>query len=203
MRRFCLWVVMVVLASAGSSQAVSVGIREVGTGALEVTAGPGSTVVLEVFLDTDGLSLEGYYLGIDFTGGPLTIQSVVHEPLPGLFPDLFGVPQIDNVAQTVRDMNQTTFLTPLAAGEYVLDLITIQVGALGSGQTITASPGLFGQALGVGGGACPGLAPVCTVSFASASIVPEPATGLMLAAGLLLLALLRPPQGSPPWLPVS
>ena len=193
MRRVWLWTILVVLASSGAAQAVSVGLRDAATGSSTVqTTGPGDTVVLELYLDTEGLSFEGYYLGVDFTGGPLTIQSVAHQPL-GLFPDLFGAPVIDGGAQTVRDINQTTFVSPLAAGEYVLDLITVQIGALAVGAVSTATPGLVGQVIGAGGGSCPGTVEGCSVSVSSALIiVPEPGTGLLLAASLLLLTLHRP-----------
>ena len=193
MRRVWLWTILVVLASSGAAQAISVGLRDAATGSSTVqTTGPGDTVVLELYLDTEGLSFEGYYLGVDFIGGPLTIQSVAHQPLTGLFADLFGAPAIDGGAQTVRDINQTTFVSPLAAGEYVLDLITVQIGALAVGAVITATPGLFGQVVGAGGGSCPGTVEGCSVSVSSALIIPEPGTGLLLAASLLLLTLHRP-----------
>ena len=193
MRRVWLWAILAVLASSGATQAISVGLRDAATGNSTVqVSGPGETIVLELYLDTEGLSFEGYYLGIDFTGVPLTILSVVHQPLTGLFADLFGVPVIDGVAQTIRDLNQTTFIAPLAAGEYVLDLITVQIGALAVGEVITATPGLFGQVVGAGGGSCPGTVEGCSVSVSSALIVPEPGTGLLLAASLLLFALHRP-----------
>ena len=181
----------VLLLSSGAAQAALVGLREATTGFTSVEAAPGAIVELELFLDTEGLSFEGYYLGVDFTGGPLTIQSVAHQPV-GLFADLFGAPVIDGGAQTVRDINQTTFVSPLAAGEYVLDLITVQIGALAVGAVITATPGLFGQVVGAGGGSCPGTVAGCSVSVSSALIIPEPGTGLLLAASLLLLTLHRP-----------
>jgi hypothetical protein len=155
----------------------------------------GDIVDLELYLDTEGLSFEGYYVGVDFSGGPLTILSVNHQPLPGLFADLFGAPAIDNVASTIRDINQTTFTTPLGAGTYILDLISVEVGALVEGQMITATPGLFdSQVLGLGGGSCPGTVEGCTVSIQTLEItaIPEPGTALLTASGLLMLALRRP-----------
>ena len=93
-----------VLASftASAASAATVGLRQAVTGATSISANPGDTLTLELFLDTDGLSLEGYYLGVDFTGGAVSIQSVTHQPLTGLFPDIFGVPEIDNAAYTIR-----------------------------------------------------------------------------------------------------
>ena len=190
MRRVWLWAALLVLVSSGAAQAVSVGVREAATGAATVNgAGPGTTVVLELFLDTEGLSFEGYFLGIDFSGGPLTIQSVAHQPLTGFFPDLFGAPQIDGVAQTIRDINQITFASPLPPGEYVLDLITVEVGSLVSDAVITVTPGLFGEVIGAGGGSCPGTVQGCSISVSSFLITPEPGTGLLLAASLLILTL--------------
>ena len=43
----------------------------------------GGNLNLELFLDTEGLSFEGYYLGVDFSLGPLTIQSITNQPLAG------------------------------------------------------------------------------------------------------------------------
>lgn len=202
MRRFWLLVgmaSMVVMFGFNSAQAATLGLRQVSTGATSVVASLGDTVDLELYLDTEGLSFEGYYVGVDFSGGPLTITSVIHQPLPGLFPDIFGATVIDNVASTIRDINQTTFATPLGAGTYVLDLISVEVGALVVGQTITATPGLFdSQVLGLGGGSCPGTYVGCSVSVQSFEFtpIPEPGTALLTASGLLILAARRPKPGA-------
>ena len=131
---------MVLLLSPGAAQAASVGLRDSTTGATNIAAVPGDIVELELYLDTEGLSFEGYYLGIDFTGGPVTIQGVAPQTL---------------------------------------------------GTQITAPPGLFSEVLGLGGTSCPTSGPGCTVSFSGVQIAPEPGTGLLLAAGLLGLALRR------------
>ncbi len=197
MRRFWLLVgmaSMVVLFEFSSAQAATLGLREASSDATNITVLSGDTVNIELYLDTEGLSFEGYFVGVDFSGGPLTILSVNHQPLTGLFADLFGAPLIDNVASTIRDINQTTFTTPLGAGVYVLDLISVEVGALAAGQMITATPGIFdGEALGLGGGSCPGTVMGCTVSIQTLEItaIPEPGTALLTASGLLMLAARR------------
>ena len=172
-----------------TADAASVGLRQGGTGNTTVAALAGDSLSFELFLDTEGLSFEGYYIGVDFTGGPLTIQSVTHESLPDFFP-IFGAPVIDNVAGTIRQINQSTFTTPLGPGEYVLGLITVELDA-SPGPSVTATPGLFGEFLGLGGGSCPSAMPSCSVTFSSAEIVPEPSTALLLATGLFGFALER------------
>jgi hypothetical protein len=56
---------------------------------------------------------------------------------------------------------------------------------------ITATVGLFGKVLGLGGGSCPGTTAGCTVSFNSFQVVPKPGTGLLVWCGLLSLAFQR------------
>ena len=181
------------------------GLRAAGSGATTVGVPPGGgSVDLELFLDTEGLSFEGYYLGVDFSSGPLTIQSVTYEPLTGLFADILATAVVDNSALTIRDINQFTFSSPLPAGFYVLNHISLSVGHMIAGEEILATPGLFGESLGLGGGACPGTV-ACTVSYQGVSIIPEPGTALLLAGGMLGLALQRPRRaggvagGHRPW----
>jgi hypothetical protein len=125
-------------------------------------------------------------LDIDTQGGAISGLSLAHQPLPGLFADLFGAPVIDNAAGTIRDDNQTTFTTGLAAGVYVLDIISLTVDAYGPSVEMLLTPGLFGgQVLGLGGGSCPGTTAGCSVTTQSASIIPEPGTALLMGLGLM------------------
>ena len=162
-----------------------------GTGLTDINAGPGEVVSLELFLDTDGLSFEGYLVGLDFNaqGGSVSGIGVAHQPLPGLFPDLFGPPVIDEAAGTIRNDGQTTFTAGLGAGIYVLDIISLTVDAYGvsnpgPGQGIIVTPGLFGEVLGLAGGSCPGTVAGCAVTVQSANIIPEPGTALLMGLGL-------------------
>ena len=181
------------LLSLGSfpASAAIIGLRDAATQSSVFSAAPGSSIDLEVYVDTEGESLEGYYIGLDFAGGPVTIQGTAHQALPGLSPDLFGTPLIDSGSGTIRRLNQITFTAPLDAGQYVVEVITVQLDAV-LGALVTVDPGLFGEVLGIGGGACPSGS--CSVSFVGAQIevIPEPGTALLIGAGLLGLALRRP-----------
>jgi len=178
------------LALIPSAHAAILGLRQVGTGLTTITAAEGSSVDLELFLDTQGLSFEGYVVGIDINagGGSVSGISVTHQPLTGLFPDLFGPPVIDNAADTVRNDGQTTFTTGLGSGVYVLDILSFVVDAYGP-EEIVVTPGLFGEVLGLGGGSCPGTVMGCSVSYESASVIPEPSTALLMGLGLAGLGL--------------
>ena len=52
-------------ALAPAANAAVLGLREVGTGLTEINAGPGQSVSLELYLDTEGLGFEGYLVGVD------------------------------------------------------------------------------------------------------------------------------------------
>jgi len=188
--KLAIYLLLLSLGSLPASAAI-IGLRDAATQSSVFSAAPGSSINLEVYVDTEGESLEGYYIGIDFAGGPVTIQGTTHQALPGLFPDLFGAPLIDSGAGTIRSLNQTTFTTPLGAGQYVVEVITVQLDAV-FGTFVTVDPGLFGEVLGIGGGACPSGS--CSVSFVGAQIevIPEPGTALLIGVGLLGLALRRP-----------
>ena len=177
--------------AAPVADAAILGLRQVGTGATTVNAGPGESVSFELYLDTQGLTFEGYFVGLDIDtqGGSVSGISITHQPLTGLFGDLFGVPVIDETADTIRNDNQTTFTTPLSAGLYILDIIAFTVDAYGPSDEMIVTPGLFdGQVLGLGGGSCPGTMAGCSVTTQSASVIPEPTTALLMGLGLAGLA---------------
>ena len=177
-----------------SAGAASVGLREVGTGLTTVTAVAGESLEFELFLNTDGLDLQGYALGIDLTGGSVSGLSVAHESLSSMF-ELFGPPVIDNGAGTIRNINQASLSGGLPSGVYVLDIIGVTMGSTGD---VLLTPGLFGETLGLGGGSCPGTTVGCAVSFETASIVPEPGTGMLLMTGLISAALFRRRRSASP-----
>ena len=167
-----------------AAQAALIGLRETGTGLTTLVASPGATLSVDLFLDTQGLSFEGYAIGVDFTGGSVTGIAVAQEAI-GLFPDIFGPPVINDAAGTVRNVNQTTFSGGLPAGVYVLDTLTFSLASYDTPDNeLILAPGLFGEALGLGGGSCPGTTAGCSVNFASATVVPEPGSALLLALGL-------------------
>lgn len=170
---------------APPAQAALLGLRETGTGATQISALPGESVSLDLFLDTGGLTFEGYVAGVDFTGSPVTGIAVAQQAI-GMTSGLLGTMVIDDSAGTIRNINQATFSGGLAAGEYVLDTISFTLGTPVPGSSLVVTPGLFGQVLGLEGGSCPGTVAGCTVSFSSV-VVPEPGAGLLLAAGLGIL----------------
>ncbi len=184
----CTLSIAFMLASPMLASAAAVGLRQVGTGLTTVSANAGESLDFELFLDTEGLSFEGYYLGIDITGGGVSGLGVTHESIPNFFP-LFGPPLIDEGADTIRRINQSVFASEdaAAAGIYVLDIIALTIDSFLPGNEILLTPGLFGESLGLGGGSCPGTIAGCSVSFSSAVVTPEPGTGLLVMTGLFLL----------------
>lgn len=185
---------VLICAAAPATRAATITIRGVGSSALGTNtvldAGVGSSVALEIVLDTQGLTLEGYSYGLDLTGGSVSSLSLAHATLPGLAADvLLGPAILDQSAGTVRNVNQAD-LSPgagLAAGVYVLDTLSFTITATDAG-TLTVSGGLFGEVFGLGQGSCPGTVPGCGVQFFTLQIVPEPGSAGLLAAGLAALA---------------
>jgi len=188
-------VLIAALLGAQSALAATLGVREVGTGLTEIFVEEGDTVSLELFIDTEGLSFQGYMVGVDITGGDASGISVLHQSVPGLVhQDLLGPIVIDEGLGTIRDINQMAeFSSSLNAGIYVVDIITFTVDNYASSllPEILVTPGLFGGSLGLDSGSCPGSVPGCTVNVSSASIVPEPSTAVSLGLGLVGLRAAR------------
>ena len=183
---YLLTIVLTVSAS-GSAYGARIGLRDAATGASTIRFVRNEVIELELYVDTEGLTLEGYYLGVDFSSGPLTILSLTHEPLPTMIPDLLGPSVIDHEARSIRAINQVTLTSHLTPAVYVVATIAVDVGHLEPADVITVTPGLFGEVLGVGGGACPGTldSGSCSVTAKEMRISPEPGTGLLVVVGLL------------------
>jgi hypothetical protein len=169
----------------------TVTIREAGTGFLNqdtiIVASPGDTVNFEVVLDTDGLSFEGYSYDLEITLGTVSSITLTHANLSPLIPDLLGLPVIDELADTINNINQGTLSTGLSAGVYVIDGISVFIDAIPfDGIVVNAVLGPGGT-FGLGGGV---LAPTLFLP-AALTIVPEPTTALLVGMGLAVLALGR------------
>ena len=172
----------------GGADAASVIVRSSGTGLSTIPAGVGDVIDLEVVIDSEGLTIEGWGIGVDFTGGGVDILSET----PTVFPGFFAMgTTIDNTANTIRNITQFSFPpTFLAAGVHVVSQISVEVTSL-LGGPIVVTPGLFGgDVLGLDDGTCPGTVPDCTVSF-SAATIPEPSTTALVGLALLGLAARR------------
>lgn len=182
------------LLSADRAQAVTLTLRPSGSSAVgstsEIAAPAGTHVTLEIVVDTQGLTLEGYSYGVSFSGGAVSSITVTHRSLAGLFPDLFGPPSIDEDADEIRNINQAKLSAGpgLASGVYALDDLSFLVDA--NGGVIHVTLGLFGEVLGVGEGSCPGTVASCSVATFGVTLVPEPATiGLLALAFAALLSM--------------
>ena len=189
---------------AGAANAASLTVRPNGSSAVGTNsvllASVGATLGLEVVLDTEGLTFEGYSYGMDFIGGDVSGLAVMHESFSGLAEDIFGAPVTNDAAGTIRNVNQAKLSAGpgLVAGIYVLDTISFTANVIPDPDGILATVGLFGEVLGLGEGSCPGTVQGCNVqTFATTIQAPEPTVGLPLviaavAAGARTLAIRRP-----------
>jgi hypothetical protein len=159
---------------------------------------PGDTAELAIFLDTGGLTFEGYAFGIDIhrEGGGLAIAgSLLRTPadIPGFAADLFGPPVVDASQGVIRNLNQASLTTSLAPGIFLLETISLELLAL-PGTSFTVDLVLDqGDALGLDGGSCPGTLAGCTPVLESLTftLVPEQDAAALVPLGLALLVRMR------------
>jgi len=157
-------------------------VREVGTGNTVIVAGIGSTVHVETVLDTAGMTFEGYIHDLSFTPGTVSSISFTNEDLSPLDPDFLTTPSVGT--DGIDDLNQGSLNSSvlLPAGTYMLNAVSFTVDAIpGAGIEIDAFLGM-GDFFSLDGGSGP------QPGFVGAWVVPEPETGLLVAAGLALLA---------------
>lgn len=174
--------VLLLLGLPGLASAATLTVREVGTGDTVIQAGIGSVIDLEIVLDTQGLSFEGYINDLSFTPGTVSSISFTNEDLSPLIPEVLAMTAV--VADGIENLNQTSFADSLPAATYVLNTVSFSVDSIPAGGIeIQAFLGP-GDTFGLGGGNV-------TPTFFGALVIPEPRTGLLLGLGLVLVAAAR------------
>ena len=187
---FLVYAALCLVTFPGVALSAAVTLRQMGSDELNqdtsLEAAMGELLTIEVVLDTDGLSFEGYSYGIDF--GPAAVHSIAvdHAELPPLVPDLLGSPIIDESMGTIRFITAASLSGGLASGVYVIDFVSFFLDEIApEGELVTVEFGP-GDTFGLGGGN------VIPDTF-SALIVPEPRShalvGFALAALLALMYL--------------
>ena len=151
------------------------------------SASVGQTVNVDIILDTDGRTLEGYAFSVEFSAA---VSSVSHTgaTLPPLSADLFGPATYDSVTRVFANLNQASFAGFVAAGSFVIETLSFVVEEAGD---LVITPLLRpGESLGLDGSACPGPgcpgdSPMATSGTIQVSAVPEPSVVWLAAAAVL------------------
>jgi len=160
----------------------------------------GDPVAITIRIDTDGLTFEGYAMSLQFSGTAVASLATRQAlPLPGLTPDFFGAPDIDEPGREIRNLNQASIFTRLPPGSYAMEEIEFVLsGPIGSSLTITPFLDAL-EAFGLDGTGCPNASPPCSLDFVAArvTIAAEPGwmllwSGVALGSALLRRRLTRP-----------
>jgi hypothetical protein len=157
----------------------TVTVREFETGNTVILA-VGSTIKVEIVLDTDGLTFEGYVYDVSFTSNTvsgISFETESYDPFVSLSPPLI-------VDDGIEDLNQASFPPDfLPAGIYILNTVSFKVDFIPSGginiDAFLGTGDFF--SLDDGNGPQP--------TFFGALVIPEPNPALLVAAGLALLSL--------------
>lgn len=158
------------------------------------SAAVGDTITVDIFLDTDGLTLEGYLFALEFSLDVSAVDRTAADLSP-LITDLFGPPTFDAPSRTFANIGQGSIAGSVAAGEFLIETVSFQLDEVG---LLTVTPFFrLGDVLGVGGNNCPGAAcpgelpTLVATGIEVSAAVPEPSLAGLLLVGALGAGALR------------